>query len=143
MKRAFTMIELIFVIVILGILVAVALPRLAATRDDAEIVTKAENIKQAIVDLAAYYTSQGQFAQTLSAMTNVTTPVSIRGKNCAVFTLDNSTKVTLTKSYEGLCMDVWNVGGLDNLQNVIPIMKSINTSENDGIIVIEPAKSTN
>ena len=39
MKRAgFTMIELIFVIVVLGILAAVAVPKLAATRDDALIV---------------------------------------------------------------------------------------------------------
>lgn len=38
MKRtAFTMIELVFVIVILGILAAIAIPRLAATRDDAQI----------------------------------------------------------------------------------------------------------
>lgn len=38
MKRfAFTMIELVFVIVILGILAAVAVPKLAATRDDAQI----------------------------------------------------------------------------------------------------------
>lgn len=38
MKRdAFTMIELVFVIVVLGILAAVAIPRLAVTRDDAQI----------------------------------------------------------------------------------------------------------
>ena len=36
-KNAFTMIELIFVIVVLGILAAVAIPRLAVTRTDAHI----------------------------------------------------------------------------------------------------------
>ncbi len=39
-KRAFTMVELIFVIVIIGILAGVAIPRLSATRDDA-VITKA------------------------------------------------------------------------------------------------------
>jgi len=38
-KKAFTMIELVFVIVVIGILAAVAIPRLAATRDDA-VITK-------------------------------------------------------------------------------------------------------
>jgi general secretion pathway protein G len=37
-KPAFTMIELIFVIVVLGILAAVAIPKLAASRDDAIFV---------------------------------------------------------------------------------------------------------
>ena len=43
MKKAFTMIELIFVIVALGILAMVALPRLASSKEDAEITrVKAE-----------------------------------------------------------------------------------------------------
>jgi len=37
-KNAFTMVELVFVIVVLGILAAVAVPKLAATRDDALVV---------------------------------------------------------------------------------------------------------
>lgn len=36
-KNAFTMVELVFVIVILGILAAVAIPKMAATRSDADI----------------------------------------------------------------------------------------------------------
>ena len=36
-KKAFTMVELIFVIVVIGILAAIAVPKFAATRDDALI----------------------------------------------------------------------------------------------------------
>jgi general secretion pathway protein G len=53
MKRfAFTMIELVFVIVILGILAAIAIPKFAATRDDAQVAkgrSDASAIRSAIV----------------------------------------------------------------------------------------------
>ena len=62
MKKGFTMIELIFVIVILGILASVAIPRLASTRTDAEISATVANIRTLISDAASYYAVKGEFA---------------------------------------------------------------------------------
>lgn len=61
MKKAFTMIELIFVIVILGILAAVAIPKLNATRDDAELSKSIMNFTTLIGDLTSYYVAKNGF----------------------------------------------------------------------------------
>ncbi len=54
MKAAFTIIELVFVIVVIGILSAIAIPKFAATRDDA-IISKARNTVASIrAGLATY-----------------------------------------------------------------------------------------
>ncbi len=72
MKRnAFTMIELIFVIVILGILAAVAIPKLAATRDDAENVKVAHSVMGGASEIASYAIAQGKTEDSLSAMSNM------------------------------------------------------------------------
>ncbi|MBZ7999219.1 hypothetical protein, partial [Campylobacter canadensis] len=61
-------------------LAAVAIPKINATRDDAEKVKSAQNIVTLIGDLGSYYTAQGQFASDIKTMTNVafstTTPAS-------------------------------------------------------------------
>ena len=72
MKKGFTMIELIFVIVILGILASVAIPRLAATREDAEISAAVANLRTLVNDVTAYYTVKGSFGSaTWNQITNV------------------------------------------------------------------------
>lgn len=69
-RTAFTMIELVFVIVILGILASFAIPRLAATRDDAENVMIAQNIITGANEIASYAVAIGETNESLSVMSN-------------------------------------------------------------------------
>ena len=95
MKRAgFTMIELIFVIVILGILAAVAIPKLSATRDDAKIAKLSSNVATLVSDVGAYYTAQGKMATSISDMTNVALDA-----NGTVGNLENGTKKCIKFQY--------------------------------------------
>jgi len=54
-RQAFSMIELVFVIVILGILSAVAIPRFASIQDDALIATEKTTIGVARQGVTALY----------------------------------------------------------------------------------------
>lgn len=70
MKKAFTMIEVIFVIVILGILVTVALPKFAATRQDAKVSLIAQNVATAAAEIASYAATKGDTDKDFLVMSN-------------------------------------------------------------------------
>ena len=92
MKKGFTMIELIFVIVILGILASVAIPRLAGTREDAEISAAVANLRTLLSDAASYYVVKVSFD---GAKWTEITSVPLK-KNAAGDAMDNTVNAGAT-----------------------------------------------
>jgi len=64
------MVEVIFVIVIIGILASVAIPKLAATRNDAKIAALTNNIVNGASEIAAYAVANGNVQSDITLMSN-------------------------------------------------------------------------
>ncbi|SFV70521.1 Type II secretion envelope pseudopilin protein (PulG,guides folded protein to PulD in outer membrane) [hydrothermal vent metagenome] len=106
------MIELIFVIVIIGILAAVAIPKLAATRDDAQDAKTRANVATCLQDYVSSYTATGTADTTTAACTakdskgNAITQtvnddnVTVKGE------LSDSTDYNLTATFKGTGVSV-------------------------------------
>ena len=84
MKKAFTMIEIVFVIVIIGILAGIAIPRLAATRDDAEIA----KAKATVASVKAALATERQLRVLRGDFTPITS-LNAGGDAFSTFSADN------------------------------------------------------
>jgi len=98
MKKAFTMVELVFVIVVIGILSAVAIPRLAPVMDgasDAKAKSTVASVRSALATQKQKLILQGEFGNIVKLRDSVT---GVFTK--FVYKKDNNTNVTGSKVLE-------------------------------------------
>lgn len=102
MKRfGFTMVELVFIIVILGILAAVAVPRMIMSRDDACYAKMRSNLAEAQSDISREYTKrfmQGKSLPTTDSkfLEILKDTLGADASNKCGFTITSATNITMT-----------------------------------------------
>lgn len=128
-SSAFTMIEMVFVIVILGILSAVAIPMFSATRNDARISKMAMDIGTISTDISAYAVANANTTTDLSLMSSAmkslvnmgeadvsvdkTAIIKIDNVDCISITIESNVtnedlNVSLISSTNDLCLKLQN-----------------------------------
>ena len=128
MKRSgFSMIELVFVIVILGVLAAVAVPRFVATRTDAQIATARSDLASAMKAVVAKI-----FADDIDP-TASSAPNPNRKASDAMAANDTLSWGEWIVNVAGLDGARWAVGGRTVLQGVGNVGLTIRNNQTDQI----------
>ena len=124
-KSGFTMIELIFVVVILGILASVAIPKLAATRDDAKISKLSSSIETAVHEIASYGASKGSTTENLGLMSNTLSALASAG------VVDNS-EANKSKFKVGNIANCVSIELVSDSDNGGEVNVTVNTHDDNG-----------
>ena len=81
-RKGFTLIELLIVVVIIGILAAIAIPKFAATKDKAKLASVKTDLRNLMTAQEAYVSDYATYAASFSAL-QTTTNASLSAGNSA------------------------------------------------------------
>lgn len=120
-KKAFSLIELIFVIVVIGIIAAIAIPKLMNTKDEAVISTIKQDISIVIGSVQSYYMLNGsisKFSDAVSLSSKNWSGIDTKkiefqdnGNNCvSIEIVDKNLNITITPTVGSVCQKISNLG---------------------------------
>ena len=73
-RKGFTLIELLIVVVIIGILAAIAIPKFANTKEKAYVASMKSDLRNLTQAEEAYFFDQAAYTAVLSSLTSQTSP---------------------------------------------------------------------
>jgi prepilin-type N-terminal cleavage/methylation domain-containing protein len=123
MKKAFTIIELIFVIVIIGILASVAIPSVVGTRDDALIAKNSEYIIGIMTEVSTYIIANGESKEDMSEMSSLLRVLKEQDR-VIIDSSNKSAKVKIGKDEGCITIDLDSTPTTELLKTVFSITPS-------------------
>lgn len=96
-KSGFTLIELLIVVVIIGILATIAIPKFAATKDKSKLASVRTDLRNVMTAQEAYWADFGTFA-TIAQLQSATNYTFSSGNSAAIAPTVSGYTATITNS---------------------------------------------
>ncbi len=127
-KKAFSLIELIFMIVVISIIASVALPKLMDTRSDAIVSTLKQDISTVVTSVQSYYLINGKIDKISDTVTLNSSTWKIEDKQiqyledtnvCVSITVtNNDLDVIVNETTGAICQKLYDSGIVTTTYNL-------------------------